>query len=1217
MTVSDTAVPSGSDDVELGVDEACGWRVLGEVAVEVGGTAGTLTGQRQRAVLAYMILHANTNVTVGELTEALWASAPPMTARNTIQRFVADIRRRLGPAAHRLQTTSSGYRLDVLDGESDVARARRAMDLGRDRLVAGNATAASAYFQSGLSEFRGQPLAGVGDVWFRGTAGDELDELRRSLREGSFEAGLALGLHHRLMEVLHRFANDNPHRESAWALLMVALYRSGRQHDALEAAKTLRRRLLEDLGIDPSPTITDLIHQILNHARELQLAPNLDADQLRPAAWRSPLPSQLVRVLTSEVVGRATELQHASDAIDELVRGTPRVTLVSGEPGIGKTRLAAEFAHRADQRGAITYYGRSDEDTAVPLGAWAEVLSDIVAANRPLIEGLGVATIAEDLHELVPELGGHGAADPVSLGNSETRRASLFRAVVQLLDGVSEAQPVVIVLDDLQWAEASTTQLLRHVARNVRGPVWLIGLFRDTDVGERHPVSDAVASLRSEPHVDVLDLTGLDDDGTAALVRSLLPDIDIDELVDFAAQVNLETSGNPFFASEIVRDLIEARTDDAPDAPLRLQRTPGEAPLPDSVRQVVRQRVGRLGDSVALTLRTAAVFGRRFDLRDLAAVCRHDEHTVLADLEVALDAALVSEAPGSPDRFSFEHDLVHHSLYLDLSESRRRRLHARCALALRDRSGSDRPTSRAGEIAGHFIAANDPALAAETIDAIQTAAAEAARRHDPAEAAAMLARAISMLDSDEFAHHTGDGTLDVSRTRVRLLVERGTYLRNAGHRDFRATLLAAGRAAEEIGDIDAQVDAALANTRGLQTNIWEIDDERVDQLESAIAALGNEQSTRRANLLAGLASEKWHDEHRAESAVFRADSIALARQLGDPETLANVLTRASRARNSVAPAEEHRRLSIEMQSLVELGHDFDPYLMINLLRAIQNQALRDADPDLLASTTAAIHAYGEERPLAKCQRAAVLSDVLLTGLRGDGDEYLRLAGRASAILAEMADPEATITQEAHLFYGLFLLGRTGEVLDHAIRLADERPHIDLYQAVAAHGTFLAGNHDDARRRIDAGMAKGFGLGVDDYTVQALQQWADPAAGIRHVEACRELYVLLSPHTGRLSGHVIHVTQPIDLSLGRLCHALGRTNAALAHLEVSADIARRFEATWMAEQTDVSRARVLIDRAADDDLETARSLLIDAADRARTNHHPAVEAEARSLAEQLD
>jgi DNA-binding SARP family transcriptional activator len=1219
MTLSETALPSGPD-VDVPLDQACGWRVLGEVAVEVGGTAGTLTGQRQRAVLAYLILHANTSITVDELSEALWAGDPPMTARNSIQRFIADIRRRLGPAAHRLQTTSSGYRLAVHEGESDVDRARVSMELGRDRLVTGDATAASAYFQSGLSEFRGQPLAGVGDVWFRGTSATELEELRRSLREGSFEAGLALGLHHRLMEVLHRFANDNPHRESAWALLMVALYRSGRQHDALEAAKTLRRRLLEDLGIDPSPTITDLIHQILNHARDLQLAPRPDGDDLRPVVWRAPLPSQLVRVLTSEVVGRDDELRLASDAIDELVRGNPRVTLVCGEPGIGKTRLAAEFAQRADQRGAITYYGRSDEDTAVPLGAWAEVLTDLIAANRSVIDELGVATIADDLHELVPELGGPSSGAPASLGGSETRRASLFRSVVQLLDGVAATQPIVLVLDDLQWAEASTTQLLRHVARNLRGPVWLIGLLRDTDVDERHPVSDVVASLRAEPHVDVLGLGGLDDDGTAALVRSLLPDIDTDELVGFASHLTRETSGNPFFASEIVRDLIEAVPDGDPGAALRLRlrSAVGEAALPDSVRQVVRQRVGRLGDSVTRTLRTASVFGRHFDLRALAAVCRHDESTVLADLEAALDAALVSEAPGSPDRFSFVHDLVHHSLYHDLSESRRRRLHARCALALRDRDRSpvDDRTSRAGEIAGHFIAADDPALAAETIEAIRVAASEAARRHDPDEAATLLTRAVALLESDEFVDGAGE-TLDVPRTRVRLLVERGTYLRNAGHRDFRTALLAAGRAAEEIGDVDAQVDAALANTRGLQTNIWEIDDDRIEQLESAIAALGNEQSTRRANLLASLASEKWHDDHRAESAVYRADSIALARQLGDPETLANVLTRASRARNSVAPAEEHRRLSIEMQRLVELGHDFDPYLMVNLLRAIQNQSLRDADPELLASTTAAIHAYGEERPLAKCQRAAILSDVLLTGLRGDGDEYLRLSQRAAALLAGMADPEATITQEAHLFYGLFLLGRTHEVLDQAIRLADERPHIDLYQAVAAHGVFLAGDHDDVRRRIDAGMARGFSLGVDDYTVQALQHWADPAAGVRHVEACRELYVLLSPHSGRLSGHVIHVTQPIDLSLGRLCHALGRTSAALAHLDVSADIARRFDARWMAEQTDVSRARVLINRAADGDLDTARSLLGDAVEQARANHHPAVEADARALLEQID
>lgn len=1181
----------------------CGWRVLGEVTVEIGDTTGSLTGQRQRAVLGFLILHSNSNVTVDQLIEALWAGEPPMTARNSVQRFVADIRQRLGPAAHRLQTTSDGYRLEVLDGESDINRARHALELGRDRMHAGDAAAASTRFSAGLVEFRGQPLAGVGDVWFRVTANEELDELHRSLQEGGFEAELALGRHGRRMEELRRFANANPHRESAWALLMVALYRAGRQHDALDAAKQLRSSLLDDLGIDPSPTTIELIHSILTHAADLQLAhPHNDNDERPITTWRAPLPSQLVRVLTGQIVGRTDELGSGMQSIAQLNSGAPQVTFISGEPGIGKTRLAAELAQRCDHDEAVILYGRSDEDAAVPLGAWAEVLTDLITANRDLTDGLDIESLDLDLSAHIPELRPDGLT-PSSQHDPEVRRASMFRTVVRLLDGVAAAGPVVIVLDDLQWAEDSTVQLVRHVARSVRGPVWLIGLYRDTDVDAHDLLTDVVATLRTEPHVAVHHLDGLDDAATIELVNALLSDVGPTNVSDFARTVRSETSGNPFFMSEIIRNLIESRPDDTGGVS---QLSLDQAPLPDSVRQVIRQRVARLGEEAAQTLSTASLLGRRFELRDLADVLEVDEGRVLADLEAALDAALVSEAPGRADLFSFEHDLVHHSLYADISESRRRRLHARAGLALTERMTRSGRTERAGEIAGHFVNARDPALAVETITALRSAAEEAARRHVPDEAAALLAQALGLLNTDGF----GDEVVDAEQLvgmRIDLLVERGTQLRNAGRPEYRKVLLLAGQAAEEANDTDAMAAAALANTRGLQTNVWEVDRERIRQLENAVSAIGMERTARRANLLASLASEKWQDEHRAESAVHRADSIALARQVGDPETLANVLARAGRARNTITPPDELRRLSVEMQQLALIGNEFDPYLMINLLRTIQNQSLRDADPELLASTTASIRAYAETRPLAACQRAVALTDVLLAGLRGDGAEHLRLADIAFALSIEMGDPETTIAYEGHLFYGLHLLGRESEVVDQIIDVAKSRPNQDTYQAVLANVLHFVGRNDEATDIVATALVNGFGLGIDDYAVQSLQLWADAAAGVRHLDACREILDLLQPHTGRLAGHVVNVCQPVDLSLGRLHQVLGQHDAAFAHLDISADIAHRFDATWMSEQTDLARAAVFVELGQTDD---ARVLLDDVTIRAMKNDHPGLAANAK-------
>lgn len=1174
------------------------WHVLDEVAA-VAEDGSVLAGRRQRAVLAILLLRANSNVSVDELERSIWGETPPKTARNSLQRFVSDIRRSMGSQASRLVTTTTGYRLDVLPGELDLDRARQALRQGREHLTSQRFVEAEERLAEGLSEFTGSPLDGIGDTDISDAFVGPLKELRTELTTSRFQAALGMGRHNEISNELRQFALAHPASEQAWSLHMLVLYRCGRQRDALVAGEQLRQHLADEHGITPSPAIAKLTHQILNHADELQIevgsTPAKDAPSTPPD---SDLPAQLRQALRTPILGREAALTRTEEVIATLDSGPCQAMFIGGEPGIGKTRLLAEIAARAVAAGALVAYGRESEDISLPLGVWAEALG--LLAQSVDLEALP-SEVRNELTELIPTLEA-GTGPTPDQPNDELRKARFFAAVVHLLEHASANRPVVLILDDLQWSDAATAQLVRHVKRHANTAVWVVCAYRNNEIDDHHPLKAVVASLLAEAGVVSLHLDGLGSAQIASLLQSMVPDINEARLPDFASALELETAGNPFFVSEIARDLIETNPQDR----LRTIDPSSDAawPIPNSVREVIRQRVARLDDQAARTVRRASIFGRSFRLSELAGVSELPTEQALTLLEAAVDAELVREMPEQPDLFSFSHDLVRHALYDDLSHNRKRRLHAAAASTLAGAQGPAERDARASEIARHYLAAETPALATETIQATAAAAELAAKRHAPNEAADLYRQALALLENPDFVARLG-GPASGDKLRVDLLVRRGISLRNAGDPRYRIALIESGRVANELGDVDAEVEAALANTRGIQTNVWEIDEERIAQLEQAIISLGAERSTRCANLFASLASEQWGDRHRESAAQFRSSSISLARSIGDIETLANVLARASRARNAVTTPGELHELSAEMLTLTPHIGSFDPHLAINVLRTIQNQGLRDADAVLVHRMGGEIAALTQATKLPICQRADLLSDVLIAGLQGNAEEYLRLAEEALALSLEIGDPESFIAYEGHYFYGMHMLGRVDEILPMVVQLGSERSDVGVYRAISAVALCVTGDLAGARIGVEKELANGFEPGVDDYTVQGLQLWADAAAGIDHRAASAALYGLLAPHAGRLSGHVVHVTQPVDLSLGRLCRVLEDYDAAIAHFEVSNRICEAFDAHWMQAMTDVSHAQTLFERGAHGDEADAETLLAGATETATIRSYGSV------------
>ena len=331
-----------------------------------------------------------------------------------------------------------------------------------------------------------------------------------------------------------------------------------------------------------------------------------------------PLSGRLaVRPLVG-VVGREAEMQTLTDATKRVAAGAGReVLLVSGEAGLGKTTLVAEAARAAFDTGACVLFGHCEEDLATPYQLFAEAIGHYVT-HAPEDELLThVEAHGSELSRLVPALASRIPELPPSKAtDSDTERFLLFAAVVGLLTTVSAHQPIVIVLDDLQWADKGSLLLLRHlVSAEQAMRVLVLGSFRDNELSRSHPLTDTLAALHRVSGVSRVELVGLDDTGVVAFMEAAAGHTLDDVGVGLAHAVYRETDGNPFFVSEVLRHLSETgaiRQDDTGrwTAEVSLE----QMALPDSVRMVIGARVGRLGQEAERVLSMAAVIGRDFDL---------------------------------------------------------------------------------------------------------------------------------------------------------------------------------------------------------------------------------------------------------------------------------------------------------------------------------------------------------------------------------------------------------------------------------------------------------------------------------------------------------------------------------------------------------------------------------------------------------------------------
>jgi DNA-binding SARP family transcriptional activator len=762
-------------------------RILG--SLELLGPAGPvrLGAAKERCLLAVLALHPGETVSQDRLAEALWGERAPHSAANALQNYVLRLRRALQAAEGvQILTDPAGYRLQASADAVDARLAERLVAEGREAAAAGDRATAARRLREGLALWRGRALAEFSDQSFAQAEAARLEELRESAREDLADAELALGRHHDLVAELEVMVASNPLRERRWGQLMLAHYRDGRQAEALEGFRALRRTLRDELGVDPSPELQDLHQRILQHDPAL--------------AWRPP--EQAPGPPVAPWYGRDDELRRLLGVYDTAAAaGGGGVVTVVGEPGIGKTRLLQELAASTRRRGALVLSGRCLEGAWVPpYQAFVEAITgyaaDVSAAR--LRADLGQA--AGPLVQLVPGLRERLRDLPTAAPlQPDEERLRLLDAVARFLVGLSAHGPVVLLLDDLHWADASTLVTLRHAARvAVRHRLLLVGAYRSGEAGP--DLVDALGALRAEAEVTAVQLRGLDAEALGRLLGALA---DAPVSTALANAIQRETRGNPFFAREVLRHLLEAdalRVD--ADGALQAE-LPLEA-VPEGLRDVLARRRARLPPDANRFLDTAAGFDGPFPFAVVAEVAELEDPAALAALDELLHAGLV-EPDVAAERYQFGHALIRHAVYADLNPSRQVRLHRRLAHALQATRAVFPAQVAPGEVAAQYQrSAVLPGAEAGVAPALEAAEqAEAASAH--AEAAAFLTVACALAEP-------GDGRLPRLRAQLGLALAWSLRLDEAVEvARGAADELAAAEGRQAAAAYLAEVAAALTN----------------------------------------------------------------------------------------------------------------------------------------------------------------------------------------------------------------------------------------------------------------------------------------------------------------------------------------------------------------------------------------------------------------------
>jgi class 3 adenylate cyclase len=873
-------------------------------------------------------------------------------------------------------------------------------------------------------------------------------------------------------------------------------------------------------------------------------------------------------------VGREPELEELRGAVDEALGGRGRLLLLVGEPGIGKTRTAEELATYARLRGAKVHWGRCHEGEGAPAyWPWAEAIRSYVREADPVGLAWEMGARRAEIATIVPELAEREGTQPEAPPTeAEQARFRLFDAVAGFLTGAGRSRPLVLVLDDLHWADEPSLLLLKFVARQLGDSgLLIVGTYRDVELGRHHPLARTLGDLAAVEQSSRVTLRGLD---AAAIDRYIERTTGGPVPPGLAEAVHDQTEGNPFFVAEVVRLL-------ASEGALERAAAGREVAIPQGVREVVGRRLDALSEEANRTLAVAAAIGRQFDVAVLERVLdasREDVERVLAD---GIAAQVIRESRRRVGRYVFSHALVRETLYAEIAGPRRVRLHGEIARALEEVHADDVEPHLA-ELAYHFLEAAPAGEAEKAVDYGERAARRATDQLAHEEAAAHYERVLDVV---------ADGGPGDRHGELGLRLELGAALTRAGRFvAARRTLEEAATMARELGESEALVRAALGVSD--LSEAGGTDEAIVALLGEALDLVGADDSGERSRLLRGLAGEYVWTDPQGRGLSLIEEAAEVARRAGDPSAEAMALGQRQFLLVARPEASEERLETIdELGAAAERAGDREMAVRAHSYRLSALLQLGDvagADRELEAYAALA-EALRQPRhlwrtPMKRAARA--IMDGRFEEARALALEAARGGERAEEPLA--AQFYAVQMALLHTYEGT-----VEEMLPEVRRMSERYPAIIAWRMSLVSFLVEAGRPDEARVEFERLAGNDFeDIPVDAQWLTGMARLGEAAAQLGDIDRSRILYDRLEPFSGQavITGPGAASNGPVDRNLGMLALTLGRPDDSVRHLEAAVELAARMGDRPMLADSRMRLAAALLERGAGGDRERALELL---------------------------
>lgn len=894
-----------------------------------------------------------------------------------------------------------------------------------------------------------------------------------------------------------------------------------------------------------------------------------------------PLPGPLRVPPSFPFVGRAIERARLEEHWGRVGDGRC-VALVGGQAGAGKSRLLREFANGVAAEGGFVLYGAGDPTSDLSYQPVTEALArllrhveaELVVAESGLLGG-ELTRLFPDLPARVPGLSAPEAAAP------ETERHRLHTAIVDLLAGVSARLPVLLVLDDLHWADRSTLLVLRHLLRTrAEARLMVVGAYRDSDDEVGEVLAETLAELARIPELLRLRLGGLGAaDITEFVGRAAGRDLD-GAGADVATALHDLTGGNPFLLGELWRHLTETGVVVGGDEGWRLAGTVTDIGSPSGVRQVVGQRLARLAPATRVLLETAAVAGPETELALLRDAVDLDEHALFGSLEEALRSGTLQPGTEGRGAYRFAHELVRRAVHDRLNPVAAARLHLRVAEAL-ERRPHDSPRALT-DLAAHYTAAAPLGMADRAVPYCLSAAEAATARFAFDQAAALLRNALDL------------GVPEAERIRVQLRL--GAALRAAGRwREAVRSYRTAADDARRTADVALLADAAL----GLEETCWRpgiTSAGAAELLAEAVAALDRGCAGRdalRVRLQAALARAHGYGGDWVRAAIAWRQAVALARKLDDPATLACALAQAYWGRGT----DDARNVLAALEEALSLARELGDLELMCAVCAWQTPLLAELGrfDDLRRSLHASrpiVEQLGQSVYLHQYEQSMVAMELA----HGRLDEAEARAERALE-LSRDGSYDAAGVHGIQMFSIRREQGRLGELEPVARMLRARVTNVPIWRPGLAVLYAELGMYDEARAEVGRLCANGFAELPDDaLRTPALTYLAEACVATGDAANATVVYAELEPFAGTLvvvAGLVAYYGA-MDRFLGALCACRKQWELAERHLKAAVELDGELRMpTWLA-WSRYEYARMLRARNAPGDADRAGALL----DRAR-------------------